>query len=400
AAPIDLWINVPSCVPASPYDDSGAALDAATVAELLPRRGVLGLAEMMNYPGTIAGDDECLAKLAAAAGRPRVGHAPGITGRQIMAYHLAGPDSDHECTRAAEALERLRAGAYLFIREGSASRNLAALLPVVTPANSRRCCFCCDDIHSEELLNQGHIDRIVRQAIAAGLDAVTAIQMATLNTAERFGVADRVGALLPGRQADLLLVDDLETFRVREVWARGRRVAADGEALFDAPAVDDSALRNTMAVAPFTTEAFAPRWAGGRARVIEVYDGLILTGARELEPRVVDGCLAADTERDLLLAASIERHQASGAMGVGLVTGVGLKRGALASSVGHDSHNLTVVGVSPTAMRRAVDAVVSAGGGLVAATDDAVLACLPLPLAGLMSDRPVGEVAAGCRALH
>lgn len=398
--PVDLYVNVPSCVPASPYDDPGAVLDSAAVAELLGRDGVLGLAEMMNFPGTIAGDPECLAKLSAAAGRPRDGHAPGISGRQIMAYHLAGPESDHECTRADEALERLRAGAYVFLREGSATKNLAALLPILTPANSRRLCFCCDDIHSEDLLAGGHLDRIVRLAVAAGVEPVTAVQMATLNTAERFGLAGRIGSLTPGRQADLLLVDDLHTFRVRETWKDGVRIAADGEALFDPPAVDNSALRDSVAVAPFMTGEFAPRWPGGEARLIRVFGELILTAGETCRPTVVDGRLAADPERDILLAAAIERHRASGAMGVGLVTGFGLQRGALASSVGHDSHNLTVVGVTPVAMRRAVDAVVAAGGGLAVATDEAVTACLPLPLAGLMSDRPVGEVAAGCRTLH
>lgn len=398
--PVDLYVNIPSCVPASPYDDPGAVLDSAAVAELLSRDGVLGLAEMMNFPGTIAGDPECLAKLAAAAGRPRDGHAPGIAGRQIMAYHLAGPESDHECTRADEALERLRAGAYVFLREGSATRNLAALLPILTPANARRLCFCCDDIQSEDLLADGHLDRIVRLAVAAGVEPVTAVQMATLNTAERFGLAGRIGSLTPGRQADLLIVDDLREFRVRETWKDGERIAADGEALFEAPAVDDMALRNTVAVAPFMTEAFAPRWPGGEARLIRVYGELILTAGETCRPKVIDGCLAADPERDILLAAAIERHRASGAIGVGLVTGFGLRRGALASSVGHDSHNLTVVGVTPVAMRRAVDAVVAAGGGLAVATDEAVTACLRLPLAGLMSDRPVREVAAGCRALH
>jgi len=397
--PLDIWVNVPSCVPASPFDDPGAVLDSAAVADLLTRDGVLGLAEMMNYPGTVAGDPEILAKIAAAGARPVDGHAPGLRGKGAMAYALAGPESDHECTGPEEALDRLRSGCYLFLREGSATRNLTALLPVLNEHNSRRLCLCCDDIQSGEMLAEGHVDRIVREVIAAGIDPVRAIQMATINTAERFRVDDRVGALAPGRLADFVILDDLTKFEVRETWKAGVKIAAGGEPLFEPALVDDTALRNSVAVPPFATEAFAPRWDGGTARVIEVYPSLILTGAKTAEPKVVDGCLAGDVERDLLLGACLERHHASGAMGVGLVTGFGLKRGALASTVGHDSHNITVVGVTPTAMRRAVDAVVAAGGGLAAADDDGVLALLPLPLAGLMSDRPIRDVAAQAKAL-
>lgn len=400
AVPIDVYVNVPSCVPASPYDDPGAVLGPAEVAELLGRDGVIGLAEMMNFPATIGGDEEVLAKLAAAAGRPRDGHAPGISGRQVMAYQLAGPESDHECTAADEALQRLRAGAWIFLREGSASRNLDALWPVVNDHNSRRLCLCCDDIHSEELLAEGHIDRILRRLLAKGVDPVRAVQMATINTAERFGVDGQVGAIAPGRRADIVVVEDLNSFRVREVWKDGRRIAAGGRALFEPPAVDDTALRHRMAVAPFMSEALSPACTGGPVRVIEVYPDLILTGAFEAVPKVENGRAVADVTRDILLAAAIERHVGSGLLSAGLVRGFGLQRGALASTVGHDSHNITVVGVTVTAMRRAVDAVVAAGGGWAVATDEAVLATLPLPLAGLMSDQPVEDVAAGCRAIH
>ncbi|MCC7493459.1 MAG: adenine deaminase [Fimbriimonadaceae bacterium] len=400
AVPLDLWVNVPSCVPASPMDDPGAVLDAAAVADLLGRPGVLGLAEMMNFPGTIAGDPEILAKLAAAGSRPIDGHAPGIRGRQIMAYSLAGPESDHECTSPEEALERVRAGCYLFVREGSATRNLAALLAVLTPANARRLCFCCDDIQSADLLRDGHLDRIVRLAIGLGVDPVVAVQMATLNTAERFRVADRVGSLAPGRQADLVILDDLTTFQVRETWKAGRRIATAGAALFEAPAVSDAPLRETVRLRPLTAETFRLPWDGGPVKVIEVYPSLILTGQQTALPRLVDGQIVSDPDRDLLLAACLERHRSSGLVGLGLVTGFGLQRGALASTVGHDSHNITVVGVTDRAMRRAVEAIVNVGGGLAVATDDELLALLPLPLAGLMSDQPVATVAAGCEALH
>lgn len=398
--PVDLWVNVPSCVPASPYDDPGAVLGPDEVAELLSREGVLGLAEMMNFPGTIAGDPGVLAKLAAAGSRPIDGHAPGIGGKDAMTYALAGPESDHECTSADEALERLRTGQYLFLREGSASRNLAALLPVLNEHNSRRLCFCCDDIHSAELLAEGHIDRIVRQAIAAGVPAVTAVQMATLNTAERFRVDAEVGAIAPGRRADFVVVDDLERFTVAQTWKDGELIARDGRPLFEPPPVDDSALRDSVTIAPLDDRAFEVGWDGGEARVVEVYPSLILTGERRAEPAVRDGRIVADPARDLLLGACLERHRATGKIGVGLVTGFGLQRGALASSVGHDSHNITVVGVTPRAMRRAVEAVAEAGGGLAVVDDERVLALLPLPLAGLMSDESVAEVAAGTKQVE
>ncbi len=400
SVPLDVHVNVPSCVPASPHDDPGAVLDSDAVAELLERPGVLGLAELMNFPGTVAGDPEILAKLRAAGHRPIDGHAPGVSGHTLMAYHLAGPESDHECTSAAEALARVAAGCYLFVREGSATRNLKSLLGAVTPANSRRFCFCCDDIQSADLIGDGHVDRIVRAAIAAGVDPLIAVQMATLNTAERFRLDQEVGAVAPGRRADLIVLDDLTGFQVRETWKAGVRVAADGQALFTPAHTDDTALRHTMAVAPLSPRSFQIDWTGGTARLIVVQPDLLLTRAETVTPQTADGTIVGDTARDVLLAACVERHRASGQVGLGLVRGFGLHRGALASSVGHDSHNLTVVGVTPAAMHRAAEAVVHAGGGLAVATDDAVLATLPLPLAGLMSDRPAAEVAGLSRHLE
>jgi adenine deaminase len=400
AVPLDVWVNAPSCVPASPFDDPGAVLDAAAVRELLAREGVLGLAEMMNYPGTIFGDPEVAAKLAAAAGRPIDGHAPGLRGRELMAYLLAGPSSDHECCALDEAREKLRAGCYLLVREGSASKNLAALLDVRNAHNARRLCFCCDDIQSEELLAAGHMDRIVRAAIAQGVEPVVAVQMATLNTAERFGVADRVGCLAPGRRADFVVLDDLHGFRVRAVWKDGVKVAEDGQALFVAPVVDDTALRGSVRLGAVDADTFALPWSGGPARVIRVHGALLLTEHEQAVPTVTDGQIVADPARDLLKAACLERHRSTGLVGVGLVAGFGLQRGALASSVGHDSHNLTVVGASDRAMALATQAVAEAGGGLAVADDEGVRAVLPLPLAGLMSDQPATQVAAGVRAVQ
>ncbi|HIE52174.1 MAG TPA: adenine deaminase, partial [Armatimonadetes bacterium] len=353
---------------------------------------VLGLAEMMNFPGAIGGDPEVLAKLEAAAGRPKDGHAPLVSGKELQAYLVAGPDSDHEATQLAEAQEKVRAGMYLFLREGSASHNLAALLPAVTPHNARRFCFACDDLQPADLLHAGHLDRILRKAVRLDLDPILAVQMATLNVAERFGLR-RYGAIAPGYWADFALVENLNDFLVRQVYKRGQLVAENGEPRFEAPPPNNAHLRRTFHVAGLTLESFRLPWKGGNCRAIEVLPRQILTREVIVQPRTEGGYVVSDPTRDLLKAAVIERHRGTGLVGVGLVRGFGLKRGALASSVGHDSHNLTVVGVTDEDLWAAAQAVIEMNGGWAVVTWGEVVACLPLPIAGLMSDQPVGVVA-------
>jgi len=388
--PLTVYVMAPSCVPATHMESAGAELSAADIETLWGYERVIGLAEMMNYPGVLYRDPEVLAKLEIAGQRPIDGHAPGLSGLDLNAYVAAGVRSDHECTTLAEAREKLRRGMHIMIREGTTARNLHALLPVVNAHNVGLCHFCTDDRHPDSLLGEGHIDDIVRQAIAWGLDPITAIQMATLSTAVYFGLRN-VGAVAPGYRADLVVLNDLEAVEVAEVFAAGQLVARDGQALFSAAGHSRVPIQPSVHIdleaLDLTIEA-----GEGPARVIGVVPGQIVTEDLRLEPTVVEGRVVADVERDLLKMAVVERHHHTGNVGLGLVKGVGLKQGAIASSVAHDSHNVVVIGASDDEMRAAVAAVANMGGGQVVIAGGEVRAACPLPIAGLMSDRPLEEV--------
>jgi len=319
------------------------------------------------------------------------GHSPGLTGRDLQAYVAAGIRSDHECTELEEAKEKLRAGMYLFIREGTAEHNLAALLPAVTPENARRCLLVSDDRHPEDLMDRGHLDHSIRLAVREGLNPATAIQMVTLNAAERFRLWDR-GAVAPGYRADLVVLDSLENLNVEKVFSRGRLVAEAGEML---PAVPPEAIAAPPSVkVDWQRLNLAIPAAGERARVIGVVEGQVVTEVLELPVKRENDLAAADVEQDVLKMAVIERHNATGNVGLGFVKGIGLKRGALASTVAHDSHNLIVVGTHDADMLAAARAVAEVGGGLVAVADGTVIGELPLPVAGLMSAEPLETVRA------
>jgi len=391
ALPLTVFVMAPSCVPATHLETSGAVLSAQDLAPLFDHPRVLGLAEMMNFPGVLYRVPEVLAKLDVAAQRGLIidGHAPGLTGRDLQAYIAAGIDSDHECTGPEEALERLRAGMYLFIREGSTEQNLAALLPVVTRDNARRCLLVSDDRHPADLMDLGHMDYSARLAVQEGLNPIMAIQMVTLNAAERFRLYDR-GAVAPGYRADLVVLDDLKDFCVEKVFIKGNLVAEDGKALFsEFPKA--SPVLPSVNLSPGDLNFEIPV-QGEQARVIGVVEGQIVTDLLKLPIKCKASMVTSDVERDILKLAVIERHRATGNMGLGLVKGIGLKRGALASTVAHDSHNLIVVGTDDTDMLIAAQALIEVGGGLAAAVDGKVLKSLPLPIAGLMSEAPFESV--------
>ena len=388
--PLTVFVMASSCVPATHMGTAGAELDAGALESLLIHPRVLGLAEVMNFPGVIQGDPGILAKLEAFRDRVVDGHAPGVTGHALNAYVAGGPGSDHESTTPDEALEKLRRGLFLYLREATNARNLRALLPALTPENRRRVALCTDDRQPPDLMDEGGIDAMLRVLIEAGTPPVEAIRMATLNPAEHFGLHDR-GAISPGRIGDLVVVESLEDIKADEVYAAGRRVARGGRPLEWELPPPPPPPRPSMRVDWQRVETGIPARAG-RVRVIEVVPDQIVTGAREVVPRVEGGKVVADPSRDLLKIVVIERHRGSGRVGVGLVTGMGLKDGAIAGTVAHDHHNIVAVGADDVSILTAARGVAGMGGGLAVARGRNELASLALPVGGLMSLAPFSSI--------
>lgn len=406
-APIDIFVMLSSCVPASPLESAGAELSAEDLEPFMGNPWVLGLAEMMNYPGVIAGRADVLAKIAMARQRVVDGHAPGVTGRELSAYVSAGIMSDHECVTATEAAEKLRNGLFIMIREGSQTRNLEALLPLVTPMNAEHFMFCTDDKDVRDLLEEGQIDFMMRKAVRRGLDPILAVRLGTYNTARYFGLRDR-GAVVPGYRADLAVVDNLTDFNVTHTFHRGQLVAEGGRCII-APQLEAerrAPLRSSIDVHWIEQKDFViPAPAGAaeaappRIHVIHVLENRIDTERSVETARVRDGCLVADPARDLAKMVVIERHRASGEIGRGFVKGFQLRGGAIASSVAHDAHNIIVVGMSDEDMLTAAVRLVKLRGGLVVASAGQVVAEVPLPIAGLVSDEPADIAAEKLRAI-
>lgn len=390
--PLDIFFMLPSCVPASSLGTSGACLEAADLSPYRRHPRVLGLAEVMNFPGTVAGDSHILKKIALYPRGPVDGHAPLLTGKDLNAYRLTGVGSDHECTRLPEALEKLRLGFTLMIREGSLAKNLTELLPAVTPATLRRSLLVTDDCHPEDLIKRGHLDHLLRLAVARGLDPLAAVTMVTLNPTCYFAFKDR-GAIAPGLSADLVVLEDLQGFKVEKVWKKGRLVAEAGQLL---PEVDLPVYPVPLAslqVGALDAGVLSPRVTGDLVKVIGLIPGQLLTEKLVLPTPARNGHLGTDVGRDLLKLAVVERHRRSGRVGLGLVQGFGLKKGALASTVAHDSHNLVLLGASEDDMMTAARHLVELGGGLAVVSEGRVLADLPLPVAGLLSPASLEEVA-------
>jgi adenine deaminase len=398
ALPFDIYCMAPSCVPATSLETSGASLDHEALASLREMPRILGLAEMMNYPGVLAGDEEVLAKLQRFKGRVIDGHAPSLRGYDLQAYCSAGIRSDHETSDLKEAEEKLRAGMMIMMREGTSAKNLEALAPLVTRKNSRRFCLVTDDLHPEDLLEKGHLDHVLRKAVQWGLDPVIALQMVTLNPAEHFRLSGR-GAVAPGYRADLVIMENLESFSAERVYKDGRQVSTAGK-VGPLPKKGEEDLPGwPIRIPPLREETFGIRKHGARARIIEVIPGQILTKEQVVEVLSVDGWVISDTHRDLLKLMVLERHKGTGRVGRGLVRGFGLKRGALASSVAHDSHNIIAVGVENRDLLTAVEEVRRMGGGLVAAEGERVLARVALEIGGLMSKEPLESLSTQLKTL-
>jgi len=389
--PLELFLMAPSCVPATHLETSGASLGAGDIRRILRWKGCIGLGEMMNFPGVLAGDEGVLSKISLTEGKIIDGHAPGVTGKNLAAYIAAGIYSDHESVSLEEAGEKLRQGMHVMIREGSSEKNLEALLPLVTDKTYKRCLFVVDDRSAVDLLRDGDIDAVVRKAIHLGLDPVRAIQMATINSAEYFRL-DRLGAIAPGYMANLMVLNDLSRLQIDTVFYRGCLIAEKGETLFPIRRPKGGGLTNTVNIKPFHLESLRLPASGETEPVIEVVPGQIITRKRIEKVKVVDGVIVPDTERDILKLVVVERHRASGNIGLGMVAGFGLKKGALASSIAHDSHNIVAVGTSDGDIFTAVKEIERLQGGLVVAVDGKVLASLALPIAGLLSIEPLETV--------
>ena len=398
--PLDLFFMSPSCVPATEMETSGARLGPEELRQTMRWGNVIGLGEMMNFPGVISGADDPVAKIGVVGDHTKDGHAPRVRGKDLNAYLAPLIGSDHETTSYEEGLEKLRRGMRLMIREGSTEKNLEELLPLVTDGNYHRCMLVVDDRNAKDLVHDGDLDAVVRKAIRLGLDPVRAVQMATLNAATWFKL-DGYGGIGPGYHANLLVLDDLESFEIRQVYYRGRLVAEDGRPLFEHTLPANEKMMHTVNVKPFQVADLTPRFgAQETVPVIQVIPGQIVTGRLEEKALRRNGTVVPDVDRDILKLVVVERHHATGNVGVGLIRGFGLEKGALASTFAHDSHNVVVVGVDDEDIYEAVKEVERNQGGLAVVADGKVLGSLPLPICGLLSPEPLEKVAAALEELE
>jgi adenine deaminase len=390
---------LPSCVPSTDLETAGSELKALDLFPFLSDKWVLGLGEVMNYPAVLQGDDDVMDKIKIVAGKRIDGHAPGVSGKDLAAYMVTGIQSDHESTTVEEAREKLRMGMRVMLREGSTTKNLRDLLPLVKTRNADRMFFVTDDRSPRDLLAEGHINYMVKMAIRSGLDPALVIRMATLNTAQYFGL-EQLGAIAPGYDADLVVINDFKSCKVSKVFKSGELVAENGKPIYQQAPRQRISIRSSMNTHWLEEKDFVIAAQDGKANVIGLVPGQITTKRLRMKPKIENGRVMSDTKRDLLKLAVVERHGASGNVGLGLVKGFGLKRGALASSVAHDAHNLIVLGADDGDMMEAAIQVIRMRGGLAVVADGKVLESMPLPIAGLMSEESISQVKAKLDDLH
>lgn len=394
--PLNVYLMIPSCVPATHLETSGAVLAAKDLKSLLNEPRAIGLGEMMNYPGVIYRDPEVLKKIEIAGGKRIDGHSPSLSGKGLFAYLTAGIRSDHECTTSKEAKEKLKNGMWIMVREGSTARNLKDLLPLIHAKNARRFFFVTDDRHPRELLEEGHIDSMVREAVRNGLDPLIALQMATLNAAEYFRLGD-IGAIAPGYRADLISFDHLGQFQIKKVFKDGILIAENGKMVSRPIKIKRLSSRQLgktqkLQIKPLSQDAFVLRGHHPLVKVIQLIPDQIVTKKVLKEIILREGKAYPNLKEDILKIAVVERHQATGRIGIGFVQGFGLKKGAIGSTVAHDSHNLVIVGTNDQDMLTVVESIQNMGGGLTVVSAGKVIADLSLPIAGLMSEESVSHV--------
>lgn len=399
---LDIKFMLPSCVPATPFEHAGDTIDAKKMEEPITRENILGLGEFMNYPGIINLDDDSMDKLMVAkrAGKLIDGHSPGVKGYDLAAYASARIQGDHECATVEDMEERISLGMYVLLRQGSACHDLRKLVKGVTVENSRRCLLCSDDRQPKTISEEGHIDNHLRMCVEEGLDPITAIRMATLNAAECFRLYDR-GAIAPGYRADVVLVDDLTAFRVNKVWLNGKLVAEDGKYLPEFRRQSIDAVQSSVHLKDFSKKKFRVALKSNRVHTVEILPGGVVT-KKSVDTVKLDqnGEFVFDPEKDIVKMAVVERHKMTGNVACGFLKGYGIKRGAVALSVAHDSHNIIVTGVNDDEMEFAVRELEKMGGGIILVNECKVVESMPMPIAGLMSDRSGEWVDEKLTALH